>query len=159
MNRFIIRMFLFAILLISSTNLLAQLSSDTLVMKKRTIYDMKGRWYNDATVLNMMKYYPEASLYMKKAITHLNTGRVLVYGSTLLLIPIFVSTDNSEKLMYAGIMFTLDVIGLTIATGYKKNAQKAIKLYNFQLQENKLNSSWNINVGFTPDGFGMVVRF
>jgi len=128
-------------------------------MKNRTIYDIKGRWYDDATALKMMKNVPDATRYMKKAITQLNTGRMLVYGSSLLLIPIFISTDNSEKLIYAGIMLTIDVVGITIASGYKKNAQKAIKLYNNQLQDNKLNSSMNINLGFTTYGFGMVVRF
>lgn len=154
-----LRYFMSIVFVINFLNCISQQPSDSLVLKKRTICDMNGRWYSDSTVLNMMRNFPEAYSYMEKAVLNYKTGQTFVYGGTLFLIPVFVSRNNSQKLLFAGIALTVDIIGLIIASGYKKNAEKAVKAYNKGIHLKKLDNTYSFNLRTSMDGIGVIIRF
>lgn len=115
---------------------------------------------NSKQALALMEAYPEAYAYMKKANANYVTASVFAsLGGGLIGWPIGTAIGGGDPNWgLAAIGGGLVIVALPFHAAFKKNASKAIELYN-AADHQALNHDVKLNIGLLERGFGIKISF
>jgi len=152
-----------AIFLLLSTTVVAQTSTDTLIIRNNAwtgfTFEQNQRTYTLKEVPALMQNNQQAYDFIQKARTQNTVANVFGFAGGLLVgFPLGVAIaggDPNWALAAAGA--GLIVVAIPIFNSAKKNATKAVQVYNEGIRPQQGNLS--VNFGVTSQGVGLRINF
>jgi len=139
--------------------MVAQISTDTLVIKKGLTFQQNQKTYTFKEVPALMHNNKQAYEFIQKARTQSIISNVLSFaGGGFIGWPLGTAIAGGEaNWTLAAIGAGLIVVAIPVFSSAKKNATKAVQIYNEGVQTQQNNLS--VNLGVTPQGVGLQINF
>jgi hypothetical protein len=159
---------LLIIFLLISNIAFSQNNRNTLFYKKGEVFDSRMNKLNEGQIKFFIKDYSKAFSYYNKAKTNKIFKQSFLYGSFL---PLSFATslyynDEFEYEEHGTLVWGCLGVGCALLGGSlilnsrrKTNLNKAINNYNDAINSENKSDGLAINVGFTSNGFGLLVKF
>jgi hypothetical protein len=106
-----------------------------------------------------MKGNEEALIFMQKAQDISIASTAVVITGAGIAIGGLVIDDISKKLMVAGVGIGIELIGVFISFGVKKNIVKAVNIYNEDIKNKYKPISYRLKTGITSNGLALILTF
>ena len=152
------------VLIAISGSLFSQTVQDSIEIKKSffgTMYKYKKDYLTPAKIEKTVKENPEALKEIKYARGNKMFGDIFsIFGGFAVGYPIGTQIGGGKpnwNLAIGGAVLTAISIPFYIA--YTKHADKAVRIYNEGIRQTTQVNKLNFELGYTPDGIGVRVKF
>ncbi|NCA84426.1 MAG: hypothetical protein EOM83_02510 [Clostridia bacterium] len=155
------KVILLIVISLSVVSVMAQNRTDSVLIVKKA-FTQNGVRLTPRQLLQITHYNAEANSYMQKAQSNNVAASIFGFaGGFLIGWPIGTAIVGGEaNWAMAGIGAGLVLIGIPFSVGYKRNATKAVEIYNRDLAappETTGAVEWKL--GFTRSGVGIAMKF
>lgn len=149
---------IFILLLFVSNSVISQSLSDTITIYKNKKFYQNLHQLSQAELRTIMKGNEEADSYIIKAkgISNASTA-VYITGAGIALGGLFI--DDISTAIVVGVGLGIELIGVIISSGVKKNTVKAVNIYNDDLKKMYKPVSYRLKAGVTSNGMALILTF
>lgn len=153
------------VLIAISGSLFSQTVQDSIEIKRSffgTTYKYNGKYLTPNKIRKTIRVNPEADKVMGYAYGYKMFSDVFsMAGGFLIGYPIGTHLVGREKPNWelAALGGGLVLIAIPFAIGYSKRVDKAVRIYNDGLRQTTQVNKLNFELGYTPDGIGVRMKF
>ncbi|MBN1182851.1 MAG: hypothetical protein JXB49_11225 [Bacteroidales bacterium] len=157
--------FLISAFLLSTLSAIAQYNSDSITIYKVPFglhkFEHKGRLVGIDGLIDILEDEPQALKYIKQARVSYNASIVCVSAGTFLLIAIPITWDFTYEIDWRFVYASGGFLVASIPLYFNSNrcVLKGVNIHNSSIADIPLKKPYDINLGLTRNGAGIIVSF